>query len=380
MSGYLSAVPPRHLYVHVPFCARRCSYCDFAIAVRSRVPVDEYLTSLRSELDARALGGQRKEWRLDTLYFGGGTPSRLGGEGMARLMDLVREYATLEPDAEVTIEANPEDVSAESASAWRAAGVNRMSLGSQSFDDRVLSWMHRVHDGSGIHRAVGAARDAGIENLSLDLIFNVPDALERDWRRDVDQALGLAPDHLSLYGLTVEPATPLARWLERGETIAPPEEGYESDFLEAHGRLSSAGFDHYEVSNFARPGRRSRHNSSYWTGVPYTGAGPSAHGFDGVTRRWNAESYAEWVRVASRAEDPVAGSEMLTPENRLVESVYLGLRTDRGLHLSADEIEHVQSWLEAGWAHLSGSELRLTARGWLRLDSLASSLTALRSR
>ena len=370
-------MPPRHVYVHVPFCARRCSYCDFAIAVRARVPVDEYVGALETELARRHAA--HGDWAIDTLYFGGGTPSRLGGEGVARAIDAVRRRATLAPGGEVTIEANPEDVSAEAVARWRAAGVNRLSLGSQSLSDTVLRWMHRTHDASAVGRAVATARDGGIDDLSLDLIFALPSALGRDWRADVDGVLALAPDHLSLYGLTVEPATPLGRWRSRGEVEEAPEETYEREFLEAHARLTSAGFEHYEVSNFARPGRRSRHNSSYWTGAAYAGLGPSAHEFDGAARRWNVAPYADWVARLARGDDPVGGSERLDEANRTAEAVYLGLRTDRGLDVALDERERVARWVESGWAVLDGARLRLTPLGWLRLDSLAADLTAVRS-
>jgi oxygen-independent coproporphyrinogen-3 oxidase len=369
----------RHLYVHVPFCARRCSYCDFSIAVRREVPVDEYLSALEAELRTRF--GPQPVGEVDTIYFGGGTPSRLGGEGLARAVALVERWFPRAPDAEVTAEANPEDVSAESAAAWRAAGIVRLSLGSQSFDDRALAWMHRTHDSAAVVRAVETARTAGIDDLSLDLIFALPEALERDFAADVERLLALRPDHVSLYGLTVEPGTPLGRWVSRGQTLEQPEEGYASDFLAAHRLLTGAGFEHYEVSNYARTGHRARHNSAYWTGAPYVGLGPSAHGFDGVERRWNARGYAEWRERAMAEADPIGGSELLTTENRLAEQVYLGLRTDRGLQMVASDEPVVAPWLAAGWVAIDpAGRMRCTPEGWLRLDALAATLTHRRSR
>ena len=369
---------PRHVYVHVPFCARRCSYCDFAIAVRSRVPVDEYIRSLQTEIRLRYPGEER--WDVDTLYFGGGTPSLLGGAGVARLVAMVRERLTLAPDAEVTLEANPDDITPESAGAWRAAGVNRLSIGAQTFDDRVLGWMHRLHTASRIGEAVRAARGAGIQNLSLDLIFALPEALGRSWERDVASALELEPDHLSLYGLTIEAATPLGRWRDRGEATEAPEDRYEADFLQAHQALTSAGFEHYEVSNFGRPGRWSRHNSSYWSGVPYAGLGPGAHEFDGAARRWNRDAYAEWTRELAEGRTSVAGEEMLTAANRTAETVYLGLRTTNGLDLRDGELDQARAWVDAGWGWLEAGRLKLTPLGWLRLDSIAAALALSRSR
>jgi oxygen-independent coproporphyrinogen-3 oxidase len=370
---------PRHVYVHVPFCSRRCSYCDFSIAVRREVPVDEYLGALDAELHTRFGDGPVGE--VDTIYFGGGTPSRLGGAGLARALAIVAQRFAPTREAEITIEANPEDLTPTSAAQWRAAGVNRLSLGSQSFDDRALEWMHRTHDSAAIERAVDVARGAGIDNLSLDLIFALPEALQRDFSADVDRLLALSPDHVSLYGLTVESATPLGRWVARGTAVEQGEEGYARDFLAARHLLEAAGFEHYEVSNYAMPGRRARHNSAYWGGAPYVGLGPAAHGFDGDTRRWNVRTYSVWRELAAAGADPLEGSEQLTAANRDAEAVYLGLRSDRGLEVAPADRALVIRWVEAGWATIgSDGRLRCTAEGWLRLDALATALTHHRSR
>jgi oxygen-independent coproporphyrinogen-3 oxidase len=374
--------PPRHVYVHVPFCARRCSYCDFSIAVRRSVPVEEYVQAVDRELALRyCREGAEAPWTIDTLYFGGGTPSRLGGDGVARLVDVFRRRIALHGAEEITLETNPEDVTAEAVRAWRDAGVNRLSLGSQSFDDAVLKWMHRTHDASAIARAVDLTRAGGIDNISLDLIFALPERTIRSWETDVARALELQPSHLSLYGLRIEPHTPLGRWRSRGDVVESPEERYEAEFLHAHAALTGAGLEHYEVSNFGRPGLRSRHNSSYWAGVPYAGIGPSAHEFDGAVRRWNVAPYAEWLRRVGADEDPIDEQERLTDDNRGAERVYLGLRTIDGLLLSPRELEHVRSWVDAGWATTTDAgRLVLTANGWLRLDALAADLTLFGSR
>lgn len=370
---------PRHLYVHVPFCARRCSYCDFSIAVRSRVPADAFTAAVGAELRLRF--SDRTPWQLDTLYLGGGTPSKLGGAGVARLLDEVRSRAETDQDAEVTLEANPEDVSPDAARAWRAAGINRLSLGAQSFDDGVLQWMHRTHDAAAIERAVDAADAAGFADLSLDLIFALPERLGRDWQRDLERALALGPTHLSLYGLTVEPFTPAGRWRERGLLHEVPDEGYEREFLLADELLASRGFVHYEVSNYARPGYEARHNSAYWERVPYAAVGPSAHAFDGDRRRWNTAAYTTWLERVEAGADPIDGDELLTPESRHLEAVYLGLRTARGLHLEPGEADILAPWIAAGWAIIEpGERLRLTPKGWLRLDALVQHLTDVRSR
>lgn len=371
---------PRHAYVHVPFCARRCSYCDFAIAVRRDVPVADYVRALATELRLRFDRADAGEWQLDTLYFGGGTPSRLGGDGVARMVEAIGRRAPVAAGAEVTLEANPDDVSVAAARQWVAAGINRVSLGVQSFEPAVLDWMHRSHTVDRIEPAIDAIRTAGIEDVSLDLIFALPDFLGRDWERDVTRALALEPSHVSLYGLTIEPKTPLGRWHARGQVVETPEERYADEFMLAHQLVTAAGLDHYEVSNFGRPGQWSRHNQSYWQGVPYAGFGPGAHEFDGARRRWNTSAYAEWQRRLDAGADPIAGEEALTRENRIAEAVYLGLRTVAGLRLEQGERAHVLPWVDAGWGGISpDGRLVLSPDGWLRMDALASSLTLLRS-
>ena len=370
----------RHSYIHVPFCARRCSYCDFAIAVRRTVPWAEYADALAAEWRVRDI---KLTEPLNTLYFGGGTPSSLGPEGVQRLMDWARSVASLAPHAEVTLEANPEDINRSSVAAWQRAGINRLSIGIQSFDDRVLSWMHRVHDAEAALKAAQVVRDGGIDKFSIDLIFSLPESLARDWNRDLDIALSLNADHISLYGLTVEPHTPLGRWQARGDVTPAPEENYEAQFLAAHNRLESAGYEHYEVSNFAQPGKRAVHNSAYWHGAPYLGLGPSAHGFDGATRRWNRSAYAEWQQAVGEGRDPLDGSELLTKQNRITETIYLGLRTRDGLEVSLADKPLLDQWVSSGWLEFVNSSdrnrVRCTPMGWLRLDGLASALTALRS-
>lgn len=368
-----------HLYLHVPFCARRCSYCDFAIAVRRVIPVGEFVDGIVAELEIRLAGAEIEP--LTTLYLGGGTPSKLGADGVLLLLERLRAIPGLSiaEGAEVTMEANPEDVSADAASAWREAGVNRLSMGVQSFHSVALAWMHRTHDADAASRAMIAARNAGFDNVSMDLIFALPADLGRVWESDLLMALALHPDHISLYGLTVEPHTPLGRWTARGEVAEAPEEQYAAEYLRAHKALATAGFEHYEVSNFARSGKTSRHNSAYWQRTPYIGAGPSAHSFDGSVRRWNEREYQPWrEKVAARA-DPLGGAEELTAENVVAEDAYLGLRTMNGLAVTEVDTAMVNEWQKSDWAVLRNDRVTLTAEGWLRLDSLAAALTAIRS-
>ena len=367
----------RHVYVHVPFCERRCSYCSFAIAVRRVVPTSEYVDAIGVEVGLRF--SDRLHTPLKSLYLGGGTPSHLGPQGIARLIETLGRKFVLNTHTEITLEVNPEDVSYTAISSWRAAGINRISLGVQSFSDSALQWMHRVHTAS---RAMEALQMLGehFENVSADLIFALPDAVQRNLSDDVDRLVKSGVTHISLYGLTAEPHTPFAHWLERSEATEAGEERYEQEFLSLHDQLLAAGFEHYEVSSFARPGRRSVHNSAYWSGVPYVGIGPSAHGYDGNERRWNLPNYSDWVSALQSGRDPIAGSEALSEGNRVAEQVYLGLRVTEGLELQAGERQSVDAWIASNWGFAEGHKLRLTALGWLRLDSLAASLTARRSR
>jgi oxygen-independent coproporphyrinogen III oxidase len=373
-----SIVQANHLYVHVPFCARRCVYCDFSIAVRTPVPVREYVDVLDREWSTRHA---ESDFQLETVYFGGGTPSKLGGDGVARLMDVVHRRTRLAGDAEITLEANPEDVSAEAVCAWRSAGINRVSLGVQSFSDTALAWMHRTHDAKAALKAIEVLREGDIANFSIDLIFALPASVSREWSRDLETAMALDLPHLSVYGLTVEPHTPLGRWVARSDVSEAAEETFEAEYLFAHRSLTVAGYEHYEVSNYGKAGRHSRHNWAYWRRRPYGGLGPAAHEFDGRQRRWNASAYSEWVARVSRSEDPRAGGEELANEQVMAEEVYLSLRTSAGVSIKMVEPDHVARLIDAGWATVgSDSTMRLTGEGWLRLDTIASDLTVLRSR
>lgn len=342
--------------------------------MRRNVPVSEYLQALAVELSKIR---ESVSTSLSTVYFGGGTPSRLGPDGVAEMLALVRRSFELDSDVEVTLETNPEDVTQDAVSAWTGAGVNRLSLGIQTFDDSVLAWMHRTHSAADSLRAIAIARNGGIANLSVDLIFALPEFLGRSWTDDLKQAIDLEPDHISLYGLTIEKGTPLGRWQANGTVAAAPEDKYADQFLLAHEATTDAGFVHYEVSNFARDGQRSRHNSAYWKGVEYVGAGPSAHSFDGRTRHWNVAPYAEWRSLLASGDTVIEDSEVLTDDNRRAESVYLGLRTVDGYRASATDLSVANRWRDQGWATVENGLVRLTPEGWLRLDSLAAGLTGL---
>ncbi len=401
----------RHLYIHVPFCARRCSYCDFSIAVRNRVPADEFVAAILGEYQLRKSSGAWDDEPLETQYLGGGTPSRLPPEHIARLTEFFLEHESapnsrssrllpslpasgprsLPPSTvphrpptsstvplEITLEANPDDITLDTAKTWLASGVNRVSLGVQSFIPHVLSWMHRTHTVEDSLGAMDALRTAGIGSISVDLIFGLPDQVESDFEADVRRAASLGPDHLSVYGLTSEARTPLARWIERGAASPADDNRYANEFLLAHDLLTSAGYEHYEVSNYAKPGHSSRHNRAYWTGSRYAGLGPSAHSFSGVVRSWNVAPWTAYQRVVVAGDDPTEGSESLSGDQVELERTYLALRTSTGLQrefVGSLNPAALEAAAERGWVLLDDTGVRCTPQGWLRLDALTTGLT-----
>jgi oxygen-independent coproporphyrinogen-3 oxidase len=377
--GAGSEAPPRSLYVHVPFCARRCSYCDFAVQATRVAPTEEWLDAVATEM--RLLAAERgwtEPLRLDTVYVGGGTPSMLAPGAMAELRERLRPWAAWDlAEAEWTCEANPESFTREIAEDWRAAGVNRISLGAQTFHPEALRWMGRLHGVEGPARAMLAAREAGFDNVSVDLIFGLPDRLGRDWGADLERALELEPEHVSLYGLTAEAAAPLGRWVHEGRETLADEDRYADEYLLAHRRLTAAGFRHYEVSNFGLPGRRSRHNFVYWTGAPYAALGPGAHAFYTPLRRWNLRGWDAYRDALRAGRLPTEGEEHVDGEESALERVWLLLRTDGGYPLEGaaeEERRLAGEWERRGWAETAGGTLRLTAEGWLLLDRLAVEL------
>lgn len=374
------SAPPASLYLHVPFCTRRCSYCDFAVQAVREPPVQEWLDTVAAEA---ALLAAEQAWAappvLETIYVGGGTPSLLGAGAMEALAQrLRRHFAWDASSVEWTCEANPESFTPEIAHGWRAAGVNRLSLGVQTFHAPALRWMGRLHGPDGAERAMRTAREAGFENVSIDLIFALPERLGRDWAADLERALALEPEHVSLYGLTAESGAPLGRWVAEGRERLPDEDRYADEYLLAHERLTAAGFRHYEVSNFARRGLVSRHNLAYWTGAPYAALGPAAHSFHPPVRRWNLRGWDAYREAVRAGRLPVEGEEVIGEAQAGLEDAWLRLRTDRGLPLrraNAAQRELAAEWVRFGWATATADTLRLTADGWLLLDRLALELS-----
>lgn len=377
----MSSPRPDALYVHVPFCTRRCSYCDFAVQATAAAPTEAWLDAVAGELRLLAADqGWEAPLRLSTLYIGGGTPSLLGPGAMTRLREVLAPHAVWDEATEWTCEANPESFTPEIARGWAAAGVNRISLGAQTFHPETLRWMGRLHGVDGPARALDAARSAGLHNVSVDLIFGLPGRLGRDWAADLYHTLALEPQHVSLYGLTAEAGAPLGRWVKEGRETLADDDRYAEEFLLAHRTLTAAGFQHYEVSNFGLPGRHSRHNWVYWRGAPYAALGPGAHAFHPPERRWNVRGWDRYREMVAGGALPIEDREAVDEETRALEAVWLGLRTTQGYRLdAAPEAGRrlVDAWVARGLATADRDVVRLTADGWLLLDQLAVDLADL---
>ena len=367
------------LYLHVPFCSKICPYCDFAVTTGGRRRRAEFVESLIAEAGLWA----GEPFSFDTVYFGGGTPSALETEDLARIVAALRSSFSIDPDAWIFLEANPEDVTPESLAAWRALGVRTLSLGIQSFDPASLAFLGRRHNPEEARRSVLLAREAEFDTVSVDLIYGLPDQDRAGWQQDLDAALALGPDHLSCYQLTVHEGTPFGRMAERGRLAELPERAQADLFLFTHSYLAEAGLPGYEVSNFARtPEHRSRHNQKYWNHTPYLGLGPSAHSFSGGRRWWNERSLRDWQVRVERGERPVAGSEELEAGQLALEELMLGFRTYAGVDLDRIRERHgidllswnarfVEQLAREGRVTLLGNRIVPTLSGLAVADSLA---------
>jgi len=321
------------LYVHVPFCARKCAYCDFNSYASMDELIEPYVRALRWEMEQRS----REVGQVATIYIGGGTPSHLPQGSLENVLCQVFQVFDVDGDAEITVEANPADLDIRRMRALRNAGVNRVSIGAQSFDDGVLRFLGRRHDANQARRAVEIARAAGFENVSIDLIYAVPGQSPGMWRQTLEEALALCPDHISAYSLTIEPGTPLGDLVQRG-LVAPVDNDTEAEMYEiARGMLEAAGYEHYEISNFARAGFSCRHNQTYWQDNDYVGVGAGAHSYLNGVRWWNVKHPEAYVRMVRGGTLPVAGAEHLSRDEQLREALVLALRTRDGVVVEALE-------------------------------------------
>ena len=365
------------IYFHIPFCHRACTYCDFhfSTSLRTREPV---LAAMRKELRARSV--ELNGAPLASIYFGGGTPSLLAPQELGLLLDEARSLIPMEPGAEVTLEANPDDVSAEGLNVWRDLGISRVSLGIQSFQDERLRWMNRSHNAQQSLRAIELVAKAGLASWTIDLIYGLPDMALAEWDEQLTIALQHGMPHLSAYCLTVEKRTALHKQVAVGRVRLPDDGQQATQFEHLMARMESAGLVQYEISNFGREGHFAKHNTSYWHGVPYLGIGPSAHSFNGMKRRWNV---ANNVRYAAGVEQGHGywEEETLTAEQRINEQVLTGLRTMWGVDLArlgdrflrANEAV-MQRYLALEELELRNGHLVLTPKGRNFADRIASDL------
>ena len=326
------------LYIHIPFCRSRCIYCDFYSTTLPQAWQGPYVEALGREMEIRANEEAGKLGRIGTVYIGGGTPSLLTGEALERLFALVARHYRLEDGAEVTLEANPDDVTGEWVDSLKGTPVNRISMGVQSLDDNILRTLRRRHTAEQARKAVALLQEAGYTNLSLDLIYGLPGQGLAQFERDVREVLGMGVTHLSAYALQFEPGTALSAMRQRGELSEADEELSLACYERLMDLTAEAGMEHYEISNFALPGRRSRHNSSYWTEAPYVGLGAGAHSYDptGHVRSFNCEDIRQYIEAVGHGRRP-STSEVLDETTRYNERVMLRLRTCEGLSL--DELE-----------------------------------------
>ncbi|MDP1992443.1 MAG: radical SAM family heme chaperone HemW [Syntrophales bacterium] len=369
------------LYIHIPFCVKKCAYCGF-YSVTDLKLIPDFLAALRREMSLY----KNVSRDFDTVYIGGGTPSVLAAADLERLIGDIRNTFTITSDAEITLEANPGDIIFGLLTTLRSAGVNRLNIGCQSFDDNTLAFLGRRHEARQALEAIRMARYAGYDNLGIDLIYGLP-SLPGDafkiWLDTLRTTLSFHPEHLSCYQLTVEADTPLADLYGKTEIALPDHDLQARYFFRTAEILEEAGYRHYEVSNFALGDRfHSRHNSKYWNHTPYLGLGPGAHSFDGRQRRWNHRSVAAYLKDLAAGKPPVADSEFLSDEQLRLEALFLGFRTRRGIHLEdfnkcynqdllAEKGEILRKLMKDNLVEIRDGFLMPTRAGMAVADSLA---------
>jgi len=370
-----ATLKPAGIYIHIPFCRSRCSYCDFATGIYESDAAERYVRSLTQEIASYAETSAQRG--VDTVYFGGGTPSLLSPDQLRRLLDIVRHQFDVADDAEVTLEMNPGTVKIETLEEFRRLGINRASFGAQTFHDQELARLGRSHTSDETRETFRQLRAAGFDNVSLDLIAGLPGQTPEQWRRNVDEALSMRPEHLSFYLLEVHEGTPIANHIRSGMQPRPDEELAVEMYELMLDRSVAAGYQHYEISNLCLPGYESRHNTKYWTGAPYYGFGCSAHSYDGLARRWSNERDVNgYVALIESAQSPIVERHELNEGDLRAEAVFLGLRMMEGysirdyqIRFGRDLVEQHRDELErfsaAGLIELNNDVLKLTRTGAL---------------
>ena len=375
------------IYLHIPFCRQACHYCNFHFST-SLNRKNDFITALLREMQLRQ--GYTGREPIETIYFGGGTPSLLEAAELEAVLEQVQTLFPVTPDAEITLEANPDDINSGLLKTWRKAGINRLSIGIQSFFEEDLQWMNRAHNALQAAECIRMARTEGFDNISIDLIYGGPTLPDSHWKANVDQAIGLQIPHLSCYALTVEPRTALDKMIHQHKKQDVNPDDQARQFLLLMDWTALAGYEHYEISNFAQPGRRSRHNSSYWQGKTYLGLGPSAHSFNGIAREWNVANNAKYIdaltaAAGAGADVVVAEKEILTPVQQLNEYIMISLRTMEGSNLQhmaarfgSEQAQEMQKraavYIREGKMISIGDLLQLTREGKLLADGIAADL------
>jgi oxygen-independent coproporphyrinogen-3 oxidase len=373
------------LYLHIPFCEKKCVYCDF-YSIESRTSQDDFLVALEREILLHAPAW--KEAEFATVFYGGGTPSLLSPGEFERINNALRRSFRILPESEWTVEANPGTITRTSLEGYRKAGINRLSFGIQSFDESELRFLGRIHDAKQAEESVRLAREAGFDNVSVDLIYSLPGQTRERWRSTLDRTIDLAPDHISAYSLIVEHNTPLSRLVNTGRVVPNPSEAEAALYEETMTTLEAAGFEHYEVSNYSLRGRRSRHNCAYWQHLPYLGLGPSAHsflpggGWRSARRRSNVSNVSTYIARLTAGEDPVSFEEELTLQDLINERLFLGLRSDGldasrfagdfGEPIPGMSAQILEDLCRTGKVVREGSTYRLTSEGYLVCDEIAA--------
>lgn len=365
------------IYIHIPFCASRCIYCGFYSTTRNALQ-HRYTDALLKEMELRR-GELGNNCSIDTIYIGGGTPSVLPADELQRILATVNNSFTVKA-RETTIEMNPDDVTTELVARVKAMGVNRISMGVQTFSDQRLRFIRRRHTSMQAMKAVETVRNAGIDNVSIDLMFGFPGETVEDWQQDVEQALALEPSHISAYSLMFEEDTPLYQMLQSGKVRQIDEEASLAMYTMLTNRLKANGYEHYEISNYALPGCRSIHNSSYWHDTPYLGFGASAHSYTGNKRSWNVDNIMEYVEAIEQGELPCSAEE-IDADTHYNDLVTTALRTCEGLDLSrigdsykAYAIKNAEEGMRNGLLEIADGHLRLTAKGVFVSDGVMSDL------
>jgi oxygen-independent coproporphyrinogen-3 oxidase len=367
------------IYLHIPFCKKACHYCDFHFSTTMKNK-DELIAAMHKELDLRKdyLQGEK----IKTIYFGGGTPSVLESDEIKRILDHIHRVFEVEKGAEVTLEANPDDLTPSMIRGLKESTVNRLSIGIQSFRDEDLKMMNRAHNASQADYAVKASQDGGFENITIDLIYSIPGLSMREWKMNLETAIQLHVQHISAYSLTIEPGTVFGNYQSKGKLIAVDQDFSGDQFLTMIETLNKAGFDQYEVSNFCLPDFESKHNSAYWNGARYLGIGPSAHSFDGESRQWNIANNSVYVRFLEKNEMNFE-REILDERTRINEYIMTGLRTKWGIDnellrskyhfdLFKEYEEMIFELKHKGKLNIDESTMRLTKEGLLMADRIAS--------